>query len=377
MSASKNAKATQPAALSPADALAAKIETLRTGPHYRNYLRVRDAILACLAEMDEGAAAPSAYWREEIGGFDYMFDASPLIVEKLREHCYHLTGITSYAYRDHHAHATQPFATKLRRLAKKDPAKLFVAESAILGGFGHDVDGLLVNIDTLKFYECMIALNKAGFLEGVTSDPGRQEVWLEIGAGWGGFGYTAKTRFPKTTYVIVDLPQTMMFSATYLMSAFPEAKVALYPEVAMDEIARNLRSYDFVFIPHFLFEKIGFAIDLAINMVSFQEMTTAQVAGYLKGLASLGCPRLYSLNRDRSAHNTELSAVSALIAKHFAPTRRIAMFDYPYTTLLPPKASAPQEPGAIGRLFGAKPQPVKKRTEKETDYRHLVAEHGG
>ncbi len=81
---------------------------------------MRDAIFASLAEMDEVAAAPSAYWREEISGFDYIFDASPLIVEKLREHCYHLTGITSYAYRDHHAHATRPFATKFSRLGKKD-----------------------------------------------------------------------------------------------------------------------------------------------------------------------------------------------------------------------------------------------------------------
>ncbi len=244
-------------------------------------------------------------------------------------------------------------------------SNLFVPESPVLGGFGHDVDGHLVNIDTLKFYECMIALDHAGFLDTVKADAGRQEVWLEIGAGWGGFGYTAKTKFPKTTYVIVDLPQTMMFSATYLMSVFPEAKVALYPEVSMDELARDLRSYDFVFLPHYMFEKIGFAIDLAINMVSFQEMTTGQVAGYLKHLATMNCPRLYSLNRDRSAHNSELSAVSTLIAEHFAPTRRITIFDYPYTTLLPPKAPSPQQPSAIGRLLGAKPQPAKEARRKK------------
>ncbi len=365
-------------AASPAEALAATIETLRSGDHYKNYLRARTAIFACLAEMGGGTAVPSAYWREELSGFDYIFDASPLIVEKLREHCYHLTGITSYAYRDHHSHATRPFAAKLGRLDKKASSDdLFVPESPVLGGFGHNVDGRLVNIDTLKFYECMIALDQARLLDAVKADPGRQEVWLEIGAGWGGFGYTAKTRFPKATYVIVDLPQTMMFSATYLMSAFPEAKVALYPEVSMDEISRNLRNYDFVFIPHFLFDKIAFAIDLAINMVSFQEMTTEQVTGYLKHLAAMDSPRLYSLNRDRSGHNTELSAVSALIAKHFAPTRRISILDHPYTTLLPPKAAPPQQPGAIGRLFGAKPQPAKPRAEKETDYRHLVAERGG
>ena len=55
--------------------------------------------------------------------------------------------------------------------------------------------------------------------------PGRKLVW-EIGAGWGGFAYQFKTLFPDVTYVIVDLPELFLFSATYLMTLFPEAKVS-------------------------------------------------------------------------------------------------------------------------------------------------------
>ena len=164
-------------------------------------------------------------------------------------------------YRDHHAILAEQFEKKLGRLGKMDRSELFVPESTILGGFGHLIDGQLINIDTLKFYECLIAIDRAGFLDQLKSDPARKEVWLEIGAGWGGFANAVKTRFPDTTYVIVDLPQTILFSATYLLSAFPAAKMAIYPEVSAAEISRNLRDYDFVFIPHFLFPDISFDLD--------------------------------------------------------------------------------------------------------------------
>lgn len=359
--------------------LAATLESLRKNPHYRNYLRARDAMLNCLSEMDSADATPSAYWREELGGFDYMLDASPLIIEKLREHCHHITGDASYRYRNHHAIVAEPFVHKLSRLTKLDKSDLFVPESPILGGFGHPIDGKLVNVDALKFYECLIALDRAGYLEAVKKDPAHKEVWLEIGAGWGGFGHAVKTRFPGVTYVMVDLPQTMIFSATYLMSAFPDAKIALYPEVPADEIAANLRDYDFVFLPHYVFPEIELDLDLAINMVSFQEMTTEQVAGYVRNLARMGTRRLYSLNRDRSNYNSELTAVTDIIAENFADTRRINILPYSYPTLMPPKVP-PQQARLrhliMQRLFGVAPPAAKPKKEalRPHEYRHLVAE---
>ena len=38
------------------------------------------------------ADAPSSYWQEELANFEYMLDASPLIIEKLRHHTHHITG---------------------------------------------------------------------------------------------------------------------------------------------------------------------------------------------------------------------------------------------------------------------------------------------
>ncbi len=84
-------------------------------------------------------------------------------------------------------------------------------ESPRLGGFGHRLDGDLVNIDTLKFYECLIALDRCQVLSELREVDRRVTV-VEIGAGWGGLAYQFKTLFPNTTYVIVDLPPTLLFS---------------------------------------------------------------------------------------------------------------------------------------------------------------------
>jgi len=368
-------KRTQPAGMpEPGAQLEKTLEEMRAGPHYRNYLRARDAVLACLAEMDTGRAEPSAYWREELGGFDYMLDASPLIVEKLREHCHHITGDASYRYRQHHAIVADPFERKLARLSKLDQSNLFVPEAELLGGFGHPIDGSLINVDALKFFEVMIALDRAGFIDEIKNGRSRSETWLEIGAGWGGFGRVVKTLFPSTTYVVVDLPQTMLFSATYLLSAFPDARFAIYPEVSLKEIGSRLREFDFVFLPHYVFDDAELDIDLAINMVSFQEMTSEQVAGYLKNLSRMGCSRLYSLNRDRSSYNSELSAVSTLITEHFAKPRKIGILPYSYPTLVPPKPPPRRVVREfVARMLGRRP---KKPSSTLKDYRHLVAERG-
>src|SRR5690606_24439616 len=123
-----------------------------------------------------------------------------------------------------------------------------------------------------------------------------------------GFGYQFKKTCPNATYVCIDLPPTMLFSGVYLTTLFPDAKFLFYGEEGFDEKIKNLQDYDFVFLPHYYFPSWKpKTVDLAVNMVSFQEMTSGQVNGYTSRLKDLGCRRIYSLNRDRSSHNTELS----------------------------------------------------------------------
>jgi putative sugar O-methyltransferase len=194
-----------------------------------------------------------------------------------------------------------------------------VPEPADLGGFGFIIDGQLVNLDTLKFFEVLIALDKGAVLEEFRGAGERKLVW-EVGAGWGGFPYQFKTLCPNTTYLISDFPELFIFSATYLMTLFPGAKVRFWGEEPADRIFANWRDYDFIFTPNTaLTDLTPDRLDLAVNMVSFQEMTTAQVTSYVAKSHALGARFLYSLNRERSAMNHELDSVTRVISKYFWP----------------------------------------------------------
>jgi hypothetical protein len=322
------------------------IEKARNSSVFRHYEHVRDLVLAM---MDDGAGyASSAYWQQEVEGFDYLFDAGPLVIARLREHGYHLTGLRPYEYREHHAEYARRFASKLRRLKDVDPTGLFVPESPALGGFGHRIDGQLVNLDTLRFYECLIALDRGGAM-GPLRGPGRRRV-LEIGAGYGGFAYQLKTLVPDISYTIVDLPPTLLFSATYLKAVFPDARMRFYGEGADAGLFDDLDRIDFLFLPAHAFSRLPIPpADLAVNLASFQEMTTGQVTDYVRKLADSGCRQLYSLNRDRSRYNPELSTVTEILETRYR-VERLEVLDVPYTVL------------------GSKPP----KDPEAADYRHLI-----
>jgi hypothetical protein len=351
---------------------------------YRHYLDVRERVLEMIDEIQQlEAHAPSEYWKAELAGLDYMLDASPLIIRKLREHCYHLTGLHAYNYREHHEHRRRTLATKLALLRQQESKGLLVPESPLLGGFGFTIDGDLCNLDTLKFYECLIALQKSGLLSDLTADPNDRKIVVEIGGGWGGFAYQLKTLYPAITYVIIDLPQAFPFSAVYLKTLFPTAKTFIHGDQSNTEWQDDPKANDFIFLPHYLIENLKLDdIFLVINMVSFQEMTSAQVDNYVSKAAQLGCPNIYSLNRDRSPHNPQLNAVSDIISKYYHYSE-IKVLDLSYVDL-PKKAPLPsssingfraQPRSYLKKIFNRKKEQKKREKEQKKagyKYKHLV-----
>ena len=89
-------------------------------------------------------------------------------------------------------------------------------------------------------------------------------------------------------------------------------------------------------------------------MVSFQEMTDAQVRRYADVAAAARCPLVYSFNRERSAYNTELVSVSGGLADRYRLTE-VPVLNTDYTSAMkkPPKAGKPA-------------------ARSEFNYRHLV-----
>jgi hypothetical protein len=295
-----------------------RMTALRDGRAYKTYERVRDRVFGMLdTAQRQGLYSPSAYWQEELANFDYMFEASPSIINKLRHHSYHITGVPVYAYRTNKEQARRQMLEKLDELVRLGGKDLLVPESPELGGYGFEHKGALYNIDTLKYYEVIIALQRGEVLREFRDNKERKLVW-EIGPGWGGFPYQFKTLCPNTTYVLMDFPELFLFSATYLLAQFPSAKAAFYGEMPSAEILRRWEEFDFIFLPNTALDEFKPPkLHLTINMVSFQEMRTDQVEAYAKAAYDLGCPYLYSLNRDRSSYNNELSNVREIVSRYF------------------------------------------------------------
>jgi hypothetical protein len=331
-------------------------------PEFQAYLRARDAVLR-IKGGQAPVASPSLYWAEELENIDYLIEASPLIVRKLRHHAFHITGIRPYDYREKHDGRRQYFEARLQALRALGGDDLLVPESPTLGGFGFEIDGRLCNVDTLKFYEVLIAMERGGVLGALRGL--ERPVVCEIGAGWGGFAYQLKTLFPRATYVIVDFPELFLFSATYLGVAFPNARILFAGQDGTASVD-GWRDADFVFVPDTLSRLVSaLPLDLTINMVSFQEMTDTQVRGYAAMAAAAGCPLLYSLNRERSLYNTELMSVSDALADHYRLTE-VPVLDTDYTHALkkPPKRVRMVEPDEpryrhlVGRLDASAQRPV-------------------
>ncbi len=342
-------------------------------PEYQAYLRAREAVLQMKARSPEGLrhtdklgqgfsdervgqdfslANPSLYWAEELENIDYMIDASPLIVRKLRHHAFHITGLRPYDYRDKGDGRREHFQARLRALRQLGGDALLVPESPVGGGFGYEIDGALYNVDTLKFYEVLIGMQRGGVLSAIQAAD--RPAVCEIGAGWGGFAYQFKTLFPRTTYVIVDFPELFLFSATYLGALFPRASV-LFGGTSEAPTLAAWRDADFVFVPHSVASLVSsLTLDLTVNMVSFQEMTDAQVRRYAGIVADAGCPFLYSFNRERSPYSTELVSVSQALSDRYRLTE-VPVLDSDYT-------SAMKKP----------PKPGRMSERSELGYRHLA-----
>ena len=287
---------------------------------YAAYSRVREAVLS-LKAADRPASEivkPSGYWQEELANFEYMLEASPLLISKLRHHCYHVTGLKAYEYQKISESRLSTFHARLRELTRESDSSLLVPESPILGGFGYEIEGELYNVDTLKYFEVLAGLDRARVLDRkFRRGKSRRLVW-EVGGGWGGLAYQFKTLFPDVTYVITDFPELFLFSAVYLLTAFPEAKIYIAGETAPEECLQNWREADFVFLPQSRPELIQTVRpDLLLNTVSFQEMTTVQVDAYLKMAASVQCPFVYSYNRDCSHYNEQLTNVRECLAEYY------------------------------------------------------------
>ena len=115
-------------------------------------------------------------------------------------------------------------------------------------------------------------------LQGYT-DLANTRMILEIGAGSGNLAAVLHHVLNKSTIIIVDLPETICLSMTFLAELFPDAQMLMPHERRTEDFDH----YDFIFMtPDQINELLDNSMDLAINSHSFQEMTKRQIEKYFQ-----------------------------------------------------------------------------------------------
>ena len=319
------------------------------------YQRARGAVDRMKATPPDEIGAPSAYWADELGLIDYMAEATPRIVRKLRHHAFWITGLRAYDYRVQDDQKRDLFEARFQALVSLGGRDLVVPEPDVLGGFGYRLDGGLYNLDTLKFLEVLVGMRLAGVYDALQS--AERPVIVEVGGGWGGLAFQIKTLLPNALYVVVDLPELFLFSSVYLAAALPSARQMFWDGEA--DTPERWRDADLLFVPNTAAEAIGACSPTAmLNVASFQEMTELQVATYAEIAARSGCAHLYSLNRDRSRYNRQLGSVREVLGRRYR-LREISVLETDYTKAMKKPSRKPR--AAAGPL-----------PDDDLSYRHVA-----
>ena len=191
---------------------------------------------------DGPSRRPSSYWTDFTSFFDYMRDLSPTSLAKVRLHTYHLTGDN---YQTYYFGNRAAFVNFYGEWLATDglPAEHVLSEPEDGIGFRLD-DGRFVSADIARFQRTVSTLSRRGVL-GELSRSESSPLVIEIGGGYGGLAVHLSRILKRCRYILVDLPETLVFSASYLVLQAPTKRLYLYdPADRLD--AESLADFDFV-----------------------------------------------------------------------------------------------------------------------------------
>ena len=113
----------------------------------------------------------------------------------------------------------------------------------------------------------------------------KRNTIVDIGAGFGGSTRILSYYTPNTSYILLDLPETLFLTAYYLKYNFPHKKIALLEDVYphLDNFDKIIEEYDFIIVPPFVLDYVtSKSVDLVINATSLAFISEEYLTHYLK-----------------------------------------------------------------------------------------------
>jgi len=205
------------------------------------------------------------------------------------------------------------------------PHENTIRPPSVMAEVGILVNGIIVNLDTIHYQTSMNGLLKSGVIDDLKmkSDSGAVVRVLEIGAGFGALAFHLLSKLAHARYFIVDLPESLAFSAAYLAIAKPDLKQLV---LGKDELynGTDFDDYDIIFIPnHFLKILRGelATLDCVINVMSLSEMSADQVAGYADIVAEALAPTGVFYEQNHVSHEKHVD-IAPILTERF-PFRHV------------------------------------------------------
>lgn len=320
----------------------------------------------------------SNYWAEEVESLKYLSIPNIEILKTWRHHMFWITGDLVYNYKNHHVDSKrhQQMSFRFNKIRETYKSHEFIYEPKNLGGFGYELGEGLVNIDTIKFNESLIALNSTAKF----SDKEKEYYFLEVGSGYGGMAHALRATFPRAKIFLIDLKEVLFTAAVYLSDLYPKARIGIL------ENSDSVNSLDIILCPAGALEILdGIQFDAMLNICSFQEMTSQQVIDYAKFAGRNNIPLIYSHNRNYGPYNKQIESVEACIKKIYKECIEVKIFPTDYTHLYW-KDKTQRRKILQNRYFQAKKErnsrkrPILKsnqipyKKDRENFYRHNIFE---
>ena len=156
----------------------------------------------------------------------------------------------------------------------------------ILGRFNWTSDtGYEIAIDGHKYaWDTLISLDT--ILSIAEADPGiltQHRIVTDLGSGWGRIGYALKRINPHVSYLALDLPEILMIAMAVLPRMLPTETLSRYSETGkIPTLTKSLLLEKGLWFAgsQDLLKIADGAIDVFINVASFQEMKLSQVRAY-------------------------------------------------------------------------------------------------
>ncbi|MCP4267839.1 MAG: putative sugar O-methyltransferase [Candidatus Brocadiaceae bacterium] len=271
---------------------------------------------------------PSSDWSEPMAVFNYLINLSDENFKQIRYHTGWTTGDDISKYWKQYP----PFnPEKMANLfgytfyTEDIPEKYHIGEPPIPSiplPIGVEYKEKVINRDLCRYQSVISNLYSMGITEELSKK--EKSVIVEIGAGYGGLAHHLKNILGgKSTYVILDLPEMLLFIGGYLIVNNPTKKIYVYNEESFDSqfLQSEIYNYDFVLLPNYVLEELYKikSVDLMLNMESFQEMTSKQVDKYLEFGQSKISGYIYSENVDKHPYNKNMHphTVTTLLRNRF------------------------------------------------------------